>query len=190
MATGNGFSGRVDRLNNAERLKELRPGELLAGVAGVREGMVCVDLGCGTGVFTVPMADLVGAAGRVYAVDTSREMLDYVAARRPGPQVTLVQADAGRTGLEGDSTDVCVAAFVLHEVASPSDLLAEAYRLLAPDGVVTVVEWKADVRRGPPPGVRIGSEKTRELLARAGFAGDAYVDWSENHYAVTSKKGR
>jgi ubiquinone/menaquinone biosynthesis C-methylase UbiE len=134
------------------------------------------------------MAEMVGAAGKVYAVDSSREMLDYIAAQGPGPQVTLVQVDAGRTGLAANSTNVCVAAFVLHEVASPLMLLAEAYRLLVPGGLVAIVEWKMEARRGPPPEAKIGGDRARELLSRAGFAREEYFDWSESHYAIKGRK--
>ena len=190
MTAGNLFTKRAARLNNPDRLKELRPGEFLTRVAGVKAGMVCVDLGCGTGIFTLPMAEIVGPAGRVYAVDSNPEMLESVAAHSQGPQLTLVQADAASTGIAAGSTNVCLVALVMHEVASPSQLLAEGFRLLVPGGVLAIIEWKIESPGGPPPEIRIGGDRARELLASAGFAADSYHDWSVNHYALTGKKPR
>ena len=39
------------------------------------DGMSAVDIGCGMGFFTLPMADIVGTQGKVIAVDLQPEML-------------------------------------------------------------------------------------------------------------------
>ena len=53
---------------------------------GVHPGMTILDIGTGTGMFAYRFAEQVGGAGRVYATDVSREMIDYVSreARRRG----------------------------------------------------------------------------------------------------------
>ena len=181
-------AGHFSRLNNAERLSELRPLQLLKEVAGVTPGMTCVDLGSGTGAFALPMAEIVGRAGRVYAVDNDKDMLDYIATQDPGPQLVLVQADMARTGLESETANVCLAAFVLHEVASPETVLAEAFRLLKAGGLIAIAEWRMESRIGPPASVKISGEKARELLNLAGFEFESYRDWSINHYVVTARK--
>jgi tRNA G46 methylase TrmB len=38
----------------------------------VRKGQVVADLGCGSGYYTLPMAEIVGPEGKVVAVDLSR----------------------------------------------------------------------------------------------------------------------
>jgi ubiquinone/menaquinone biosynthesis C-methylase UbiE len=43
------------------------PGKTL--MRHVRAGMTVLDLGCGTGFFTIPMGSLVGTNGQVIAVD-------------------------------------------------------------------------------------------------------------------------
>jgi ubiquinone/menaquinone biosynthesis C-methylase UbiE len=47
----------------------------------IHPGDVVVDLGSGGGYFTFRLADAVGAAGKIYAVDIDRDMVDLVAKR-------------------------------------------------------------------------------------------------------------
>lgn len=77
---------RLHRLDRPERQAHLRPAELLEA-HGVGPGMTVVDIGCGTGFFTLPAAALAGEAGRVYALDIAPEMLDHLRDRRPPAQV-------------------------------------------------------------------------------------------------------
>lgn len=53
------------------------PDKLLGGF--VRPGMTVIDSGCGTGLFTLAMARMVGPSGRVVAVDIQPEALAMVA---------------------------------------------------------------------------------------------------------------
>ena len=41
----------------------------------VKKGQVVADLGCGSGFYTLPLADLVGPEGKVYAVDLGRNSI-------------------------------------------------------------------------------------------------------------------
>jgi ubiquinone/menaquinone biosynthesis C-methylase UbiE len=44
----------------------------------VKEGMTVLDVGCGPGFFSVEIADMVGASGKVIAVDLQQGMLDKI----------------------------------------------------------------------------------------------------------------
>ena len=66
---------------------------------GVRRGDAVADLGCGTGGYTVPLADVVPPGGTVTAVDVDPENLACVKRRLeernlPAASVDLVQQDA------------------------------------------------------------------------------------------------
>jgi ubiquinone/menaquinone biosynthesis C-methylase UbiE len=156
MTQGHFDTKRARVLDNKERIKELRPNQLLTQVAGITKGMTCVDLGCGTGIFSLPMAYCVGSEGVVYAVDDSAEMLKYLRAKNPPPNLRLVQRDAKQTGLGNQIADFCLLAFILHEVKQPYSIIAEAFRLIKPDGRALVVEWKAELDSpGPPQRIRL-----------------------------------
>ena len=47
----------------------------------IAPGQTAIDIGCGMGYFTLPMARLVGNSGRVIAVDLQAQMLDRLQRR-------------------------------------------------------------------------------------------------------------
>ncbi|UCD09745.1 MAG: methyltransferase domain-containing protein [Dehalococcoidales bacterium] len=51
--------------------------------AGVSLGMVCVDLGCGAGTLSLPLAEQVGDTGKVYAIDTNPDVLQVIKGKNP-----------------------------------------------------------------------------------------------------------
>ncbi len=180
---------KASKLDSEGRIKELRPYDLLKDVAGVASGMVCIDFGSGTGTFAFPMAQFVGNEGKVYAVDNSTDMLEYIRAKKPPANLVLVQRDVGRTGLDSQIADLCLLAFILHEVKVPDYVINEASRLLKPEGKILVVEWKADLDSpGPPRNRRITKEQLERLFRQAGLSLAEYIDWSGNHYAAIGKK--
>ena len=67
-------------LDGASRFGGADVRTMLAG-AGVAAGSRVVDYGCGPGYFTLIAAELVGAAGKVYAVDLEPRMVDLVRRR-------------------------------------------------------------------------------------------------------------
>lgn len=189
MTEGHFDIRKAAKLDNEGRLKELRPLQLFREVVCIAPGMTCVDLGCGTGTFSFPLALCAGEEGIVYAVDDSDEMLGYLRAKKPPPNLRLIQSDAGHTGLDSQIADFCLLAFVLHEVKQHHILVAEAFRLLKPEGKVAVVEWKPEIDSpGPPRKIRLPREQVKQLFNNAGFTGFKYIDWSKSHYVAVGNK--
>ncbi|MFC1964823.1 class I SAM-dependent methyltransferase [Chloroflexota bacterium] len=180
---------QANKLDNPGRIEELKPLELLRNVAGVANGMTCIDFGSGTGTFSLPLAALVGDEGIVYALDNSAEMLERIKAKSPPPNIELRHSNVERTGLNDEIADICLLAFILHEVKKPGNLLTEAYRLLKPEGRIVIVEWEASLESpGPPRRIRISQEQIEELLEHVGLAMTNYIKWTDNHYVAIGKK--
>lgn len=176
-------------LDSEERIKELRPYELLKDKAGVKPGMTCIDFGSGTGTFTFPLLLCVGADGAVYAVDDSEEMLERIRAKNPPPNLMLIHSDVSRTGLGDGIADFCLLSSILHEVDQPANLVAEAFRLLKPGGRVLDLDWKAELDSpGPPQRRRLSREKVEQLFKKVGFHHFTYLDWSRNYYVAQADK--
>ena len=165
-----GFANLLD----PERAEWTRPAELLQTI-GVKPGMVCADVGCGPGFFTLPIAATVAPGGRVFGTDDSQEMLDALAERAAaeGLAETVVPhlADAAGTGLAQGSLDLVFCAFVYHEVASTQDLIDEFLRILKPGGRMAIIDWRmgAPWPPGPPDDHRLTLEQMLEPFQRRGL---------------------
>jgi ubiquinone/menaquinone biosynthesis C-methylase UbiE len=171
------------------RVNELQPEQLIREIIGVRPGDICVDLGSGTGTFAITMAEAVGNNGRVYAVDNSDTMLEMIAAKAPPPQLTTVRADVTQTGLDDNLADICLLAFILHEVAGQEELITEACRLAKPDGRIVVLEWRADADMPmPPKHKRITRDKIEVLFEQAGIETSDFIERTASHYVAMGKK--
>jgi ubiquinone/menaquinone biosynthesis C-methylase UbiE len=113
--------------------------------AGVRPGQAVLEVGCGTGFFTIPAAKLVGHEGHVYAVDPLPSAIEEVARRVQEAELTnvrLVRGDATEAALASDSIDLALLFGVIPSPTLRLDrLLPEMSRVLRPRGALAV--WTA-----------------------------------------------
>jgi ubiquinone/menaquinone biosynthesis C-methylase UbiE len=179
--------GRI--LSSRDRRGWLRADDAIKEKCGVRPGMTCIDLGCGAGAFSFPLAEAVGEKGKVYAVDNNADVLNIINEKIPPQNLVTVNADVRHTGLDGAIADLCLMVLILHEVEPPEEVMAEAYRLLKPGGKTMVLEWRMDFDSPHPPrDERIGKERMERLFAGAGFTSSDYTEWSNSHYIATAMK--
>ena len=114
----------------------------LLALAGIRDGEVVVDVGCGTGLLTHPAAAAAGPAGRVYGVDPDADLLTVARTRRPSG-VVWTRAAASALPFRAGSVDKVVCGVVLHRLPDVTPVLGEWARVLAPGGRATVAAWGA-----------------------------------------------
>ena len=104
---------------------------------GIRAGERVLELGPGPGAFTIPAAELVGAEGRLVAVDIQPKMIAAVEARVEQAGLTNVEthvASAYELPLADGSIDRAFLITVLPEVPDRQRALAELHRVLrSPD---------------------------------------------------------
>lgn len=125
-----------------------KPERMLAGL--VKPGDHCLDLGCGIGYFTIPMATLVGDGGTVTAVDVQPQMLEGVRrrAQRAGLESRVRLHLAAGSGLDvQDPVDFALAFWMLHEVPDQGAFLQGVFAALKPGGRFLLVEPKGHVTR-------------------------------------------
>ena len=110
--------------------------------AGIRSGQEILEIGCGTGFFTIPAAKLVGDEGCVYAVDSHPMAIEQVARKIQDAGLTnvkLIKADAMEVGLAIGCTDLVLLFGVIPSpVISLDRLLPEIHRLLRSEGTLAV----------------------------------------------------
>ncbi|MFC1873050.1 class I SAM-dependent methyltransferase [Chloroflexota bacterium] len=180
---------KAAKLDNPDRLAELRPHEIYTSIAGITSGLTCVDLGSGTGTFSLPLAEVVGKSGLVYAVDRSPEMQNHLIARNPTPNIIPMESSVEDTGLPDGVANFCLMAFILHELSEPEKLAAEAFRLLEPGGLTVAVEWRHELEKPGPPRIRrLSRQRITDMLETAGFEEVKYIEWSPYHYLTTAYK--
>lgn len=112
--------------------------------AGFSTGQTIIDVGCGPGYATLDLAEIVGPAGRVIAVDRSRRFLDALDARRRKRQldnITIVESDLDDAAFDAGVADGAWCRWVLAFVQRPRDLLGRVARALKPGGVFVSHEY-------------------------------------------------
>lgn len=113
----------------------------------LRSGMVACDLGCGNGFYTLKLAELVGAEGRVLAVDIQPEMLRLMEFRAAEARIANIDSVLGTLSdprLPAGQLDLILLVDVYHELSHPPQMLAAIRRALKPTGVAALVEFRAE----------------------------------------------
>jgi ubiquinone/menaquinone biosynthesis C-methylase UbiE len=178
----------LDRLRDPERLRYTNP-EAIWPLIATHPVTTLVDVGAGLGFFAIPFARKM-PGGRVYACDTSAEMLEHLQAALAAhnvPNVTPVRSEEVRIPLEDHGADVVFMANLHHELDHPLESLAECLRLLKPGGTIAIIDWKPEpTPMGPPAEVRIPPETVRGQLTAAGFQGITSHPLLRYHYFLTA----
>jgi ArsR family transcriptional regulator len=110
----------------------------------VTPGLRVVDVGTGTGILASELAAL---GLDVVGIDRSAPMLEAARAKladQPlpaGGQITLKRGEADHMPLDDAEMDAAFAHMVLHYVPSPGDVIREMARVVAPGGVLVIVDF-------------------------------------------------
>lgn len=150
-----------------------------------------VEFGSGYGTFTVPLAKKI--SGIVYGFDIETDLvslLDKKCKRLCLANVQLETRDFVEkgTGLLDGSAAHAMIYNILH-IENPVALLSEAFRILKPDGAVSVIHWRSDIStpRGPSLNIRPTSEQCQQWGKQAGFKYAETIDISimaPYHYGI------
>ena len=113
--------------------------EQLLGSVGLRAGMRCLDVGCGSGDVTLKMAALVGEGGEVVGVDSDRAILRLAEqeAERLGLPVVFRHLDAEELA-EESAYDLVYARYLLSHLPRPERVVEAMARALRPGGLLVV----------------------------------------------------
>ena len=117
----------------------LSPRRAILAETGIEAGMRVLDYGCGPGSYILPVAEMVGEAGSVYALD--RHPLAIASVRRLSARAGLRNVETilsdCNTGLGDGEVDVVLLYDVLHDIHDPGPLLTELHRVLKPEGILS-----------------------------------------------------
>ena len=114
----------------------------------VHEGDTAIDIGPGMGFFSIPMAQLAGARGRVIAIDIQPKMLSALESRAHKKGISRIikthLANRESIGIHQKS-DFVLAFWIVHEVPDQRRLFSEIRNVLKPKGLFLMVEPKMHV---------------------------------------------
>ncbi len=155
---------------------ELIDAAVLLAALELKPGSTFLDLGCGAGNYTFPVAEAIGAGGVIYALDLWEEGIAAVkqrAAEECRNNIKTLFAEAGKIPLPAASVDTCLMATVLHdlvEAGTAVGALTETARVLRPGGTLAIVEFdKVAGPPGPPVAIRLAPEEVARLVSPYGF---------------------
>lgn len=162
----------IEWLERPEREQEERVTKLLKNL-DLKPGEVIADIGAGSGYHVVRMAPLVGASGKVYAVDIQPEMLAYVKkqAKDAGlSQVMTVLGTEKEVQLPKGSIDKMLLVDVYHELAYPYEMAVSMWEALKPGGKLYLVEYRGEDASVPIKTIhKMSEEQAVKEWQAAGF---------------------
>jgi len=142
----------LQALRYAPKIIRALPEPILAFYCGVgnpfspgliRKGETVLDIGCGGGVDTLVAAMMVGPKGKVVGIDPVPEMLER-ARRNPREttfgNITFQEASAEALPFTDESVDVVISNGVFNLVPDKAKALREVFRVLKPNGRLTIAD--------------------------------------------------
>jgi ubiquinone/menaquinone biosynthesis C-methylase UbiE len=159
-------------LNRSERIDEERPAELLEQLK-LKDGMVVCDMGCGDGYHAFQMAPMVGPSGKVIAVDIQPEMLQELSRKMKQTEIHNIDTVLGELWdpkLDAESVDLLLMVDVYHEFAYPVQMLSAIRKSLKKDGLVALVEFRAEDPTVPiKPEHKMSKAQAKKEFKKNGF---------------------
>lgn len=119
---------------------------LISRAAKVKRDATVLDLACGPGIYTRPLAQR-ATGGTVVGVDLSLPMLRYASARAREQRldnIVLIHGDALHLPFPPERFDLVNCCGALHLFSNVGQVLREAHRVLKPDGRLTVAAVRRD----------------------------------------------
>ncbi|MFH0921821.1 MAG: class I SAM-dependent methyltransferase [Fibrobacterota bacterium] len=180
----------MEKLDNPERRKTLPPLEILRSI-GLRPDHTFLDVGAGTGYFSLEAARIIGPHGHVLALDSSPDMLQELNRRIVATGINNI--DALLCSEDGPSkpqpvADVALIAFVLHEVKDPKAFLSNIRKMLKARSRLAVIEWKKEpTEKGPPGYDRLAIKDVESFLSDSGYVLIESRPLNASHYIVIAE---
>jgi arsenite methyltransferase len=178
-------------LESANRVARLKVAEVIAALQ-LKPGSVVVDIGAGSGIFTLPLAKAVSTSGKVYAVDIEEGLVEHIAKKAAEQKATNVHAVLGKftdPNLPARDVDLAFIFDVLHHIENRAEYLKNLAPYLKTTGRVAVVDFQPEL--GPhknDPALQITKEQTNAWMAAIGFKPSAEHRLYEDKWFVMYSK--
>lgn len=139
---GKRFYTRMLKWLDSPNREVFNKSEKLVRSSGIQPGQTVLEIGCGSGYFTVPASKILGDRGTLYAADIhsiaveeTQKKVDELGLKN----VIVRKDDALKSSFEDSMFDlILLYGVVPSPVISMEDISREIYRLLKPDGIYAI----------------------------------------------------
>jgi 2-polyprenyl-3-methyl-5-hydroxy-6-metoxy-1,4-benzoquinol methylase len=148
----------------------------------IKKGDSVLDLGPGMGYFTIPLCEMVGDDGIVYAVDVQSEMLERITQKAKRHNIVNLRTHLIDNNIDIKTTvDFILAFWMFHEVSDKANILRQLHDNLKNNGSLLIVEPKIHV-------TKIRFENEISLVQAAGFEMRTCPEIAVSRAALFKKK--
>ena len=172
-----GFAGALwlerDSREEEERLA------LLVSSLKLKPGMIVADIGAGSGVISMLMAEKLGDDGRVLAVDVQDEMLARLqmnAKKRGIENIVPIKGKPDSPQLKPNSIDLAIMVDVYHELEFPFEMMLELSQALRPGGRIAFVEYR---KEDPSVPIKLVHKMTEAQVKKEASQPEFKLRWKE-----------
>lgn len=170
-------------LENPDRVAALQVDKVIATL-GVTAGMRVADLGAGSGLFTIPLARVAGAAGKVYGIDIDAGLLAIVADKAKAANLANVQtvvAGATQPNLP-EPVDLIFICDTMHHLPNQAEYVKQLRALLRPGGRVAIIDFAPGKWPAGHESFTITPAQVDDWMAAAGFVRAASHDFLATNF--------
>ena len=159
----------LEKLDNLKRRQSLPPEETLKKFHFDNKNTL-LDVGCGTGYFTIPSANIL-KQGKVIGLDIMSEMIDIAKGKANNiPNIKFLKSEEYLFPIEDDSIDYVFISNVIHEIEDKPRYFKEIIRVLKTDGLLCIIDWeKKETEMGPSISERVSKEEMIRTCLNAKF---------------------
>lgn len=161
-------------------------------VIGLKQGQSIADIGAGGGYFSLRFAEIVGDKGKVYAIDTNPEFLQFIKSNAKEKSlnnvVTILTKD--KLDLPENNLDFIFMRNVTHHIPNRIEYFKNLKRFLKSNGKIVIIEYKKGkifTFRGLF-GHDVPKETIIQEMKEAGYLLEEEFDFlPEQHFTIFSK---
>ena len=160
--------------------------DIVLKALNIRSGQTILDAGCGSGYMSKEFSKLLNNTGKVYALDPDKAIIEILTQETKGTNIVTIVGDiTRRTQVKDSSVDLIYLSTVFHGFSKDEidGFQEEVKRLLKPDAVLAIVEFKKiETPFGPPLQIRYSPEELKKAIA---LTPKSFVEIGEFFYMQT-----
>ncbi len=158
-------------------------------LAGIRQGMRCLDAGCGVGHTTLLVSNLVGKSGKVVGLDISADNIDACKKKlsHVNDNLEFVVGDIHDTKLEESSFDFVYSRFLFQHLTNPEKAVVRISKLITDEGIIAIEELDHGLWLSYPPDPHLRELKKAYVNLLRLSGSDPFI--ARKLYSIFSKYG-